>query len=50
VVSPADLYDRNLGFLDRMSIIRPYIYSLLPENMIKSGSFIVDIVYVVCND
>jgi hypothetical protein len=28
-----------------MSIIRPYLYSLLPENAIKSCSFIVDNLY-----
>jgi hypothetical protein len=27
------------------SIIRPYLYSLLPENKVKSGHFIVDTLY-----
>jgi hypothetical protein len=29
-----------------LSIIRPYLYSLLPENTINSGRFIVDSLYM----
>jgi hypothetical protein len=32
-----------------LSIIMPYLYSLLPENPIKSGHFIVDTLYTVHN-
>jgi hypothetical protein len=32
-----------------MSVIRPYIYSLLPDSTIKSGRFIIDTLVIVSN-
>jgi hypothetical protein len=41
------IFKIKLGLLSDISIIRPYLYTLLPENAIKSMRFIVDILYFI---